>query len=160
MVDVTTINRERDYAALYREVGPQLWRAILVYAGGRRDVADDAVGEAFVRAMESDGSIRRPFPWLYRTAFRIAAAELRRTTDTFPAGDVPSDDVATADLMQALRRLSPGQRAAVYLHYQADLPVREVARMMGTSSAAVKVHLHRGRNRLRQILGTEEVDDV
>jgi DNA-directed RNA polymerase specialized sigma24 family protein len=30
---------------------------------------------------------------------------------------------------------------------------------MGTSSAAVKVHLHRGRNRLRELLGTEEVDD-
>jgi len=47
----------------------------------------------------------------------------------------------------------------VYLHYQADLPVREVAQAMGTSVAAVKVHLHRGRTRLRTMLGTEEVDD-
>jgi DNA-directed RNA polymerase specialized sigma24 family protein len=37
----------------------------------------------------------------------------------------------------------------VFLHYQADLPVQEVARLMGTSSAAVKVHLHRGRTRDR-----------
>jgi hypothetical protein len=58
-VGVRAIERERDYAALYREVGPQLWRAILVYTGGRREVADDAVGEAFARAMESDGVIRR-----------------------------------------------------------------------------------------------------
>lgn len=159
-MEATTVDRERDYAALYREIGPQLWRAILVYAGGRRDVADDAVGEAFVRAMESDGAIRKPFPWLYRTAFRIAAAELRRADIPLPLNDVGYDDVATADLMQALRRLTPSQRAAVYLHYQADLPVREVARLMGSSSAAVKVHLHRGRNRLRQILGAEEVNDV
>lgn len=48
----------------------------------------------------------------------------------------------------------------MFPHYEADLPVREVASLMGTSSAAVKVHLHRGRNRLRQILGTEEVDDA
>ncbi len=151
---------EQDYATLFREVGPQLWRAILVYAGGRREVADDAVGEAFARAIESDGVIRRPFPWLYRTAFRIAAAELRREGTTFPLAEMYLDDPATGDLMRALRRLSPAQRAAVFLHYEADLPVREVARLMGTSSAAVKVHLHRGRNRLRQILGTEEVDDA
>jgi len=151
---------EQDYATLFREVGPQLWRAILVYAGGRREVADDAVGEAFARAIESDGVIRRPFPWLYRTAFRIAAAELRREGTTFPLAELYLDDPATGDLMRALRRLSPAQRAAVFLHYEADLPVREVARLMGTSSAAVKVHLHRGRNRLRQILGAEEVDDA
>ncbi len=143
------IERERDYAELYRDVGPQLWRAILVYAGG-----------PFARAIESDGVIRRPFPWLYRTAFRIAAAELRREDAPLPVAEAGFDDSATDDLMGALRQLSPSQRAAVFLHYRADLPVREVARLMGTSSAAVKVHLHRGRNRLPQILGTEEVTDA
>lgn len=155
-----TAERARDYAALYREVGPQLWRAILVYSGGRREVADDAVGEAFARAIESDRVIRRPFPWLYRTAFRIAAAELRREDAPLPVTEAQFDDSATDDLMRALRQLSPSQRAAVFLHYQADLPVREVAHLTGMSSAAVKVHLHRGRNRLRQILGTKEVTDV
>ena len=157
---VGAIRRERDYEALYREVGPQLWRAIFAYSGGRRDVADDAVGEAFVRAMESDGVIRRPFPWLYRTAFRIAAAELRRENPSLPMVEPEFDDPGTADLIRALRELSPSQRAAVFLHYQADLPVRQVAQLMGTSIAAVKVHLYRGRNRLRQILGDEEVTDA
>jgi RNA polymerase sigma-70 factor (ECF subfamily) len=60
------------------------------------------------------------------------------------------------DLLRALRHLSPAQRAAVYLHYQADLPVREVARLTGTSSASVKVHLSRGRKRLAEMLGEDE----
>jgi RNA polymerase sigma-70 factor (ECF subfamily) len=118
------------------------------------------VGEAFVRAMEVDGTIRRPFPWLYRMAFRIAAAELRREPPRLRQAQTHLDDPGTGDLMRALRQLSPSQRAAVFLHYEVDLPVREVARMMGTSSAAVKVHLYRGRNRLRRMLGTEEVDDA
>lgn len=150
---------DRDYAVLYREVGPQLWRAIYAYSGGRREVADDAVGEAFARAIENDGRIRRPFPWLYRTAFRIAAADLRQPNRAAEAAEVHLDDPVTGELMSAMRQLSPSQRAAVFLHYHADLPVREVARIMGTSSATVKVHLHRGRNRLRELLGTEEVDD-
>jgi RNA polymerase sigma-70 factor (ECF subfamily) len=154
---------ERDYAALYRAVGPALWRAIYAYSGGARDVADDAVAEAFARAIQHDRAIRRPSSWLYRTAFRIAAAEVRRRKVQIEIGEIgeceydPPPDVA--GVVTALRKLSPSQRAAVYLHYQADLPVREVATLMGISAAAVKVHLHRGRRRLRELLGTEDTDD-
>ena len=72
------LTAERDYAALYRAVGPALWQAIYAYSGGQRDLADDAVAEAFARAIQYDRGIRRPSSWLYRTAFRIAAAEIRR----------------------------------------------------------------------------------
>jgi RNA polymerase sigma-70 factor (ECF subfamily) len=151
------MTRERhDLATVYRDLGPQLWRSLFAYSGGRREIADDAVAEAFARAIESDGRIRDPYPWLYRTAFRIAAAELRRERRSGELVDTWSEEGIPPDVTVALRRLSPSQRAAVFLHYEADLPVREVARLMGTSSAAVKVHLHRGRNRLREILGAEE----
>jgi RNA polymerase sigma-70 factor (ECF subfamily) len=156
-VDVMT---ERDYTALYRQVGPQLWRAIYAYSGGRREIADDAVGEAFARALEHDGRVRRALPWLYHVAFRIAAAELRRQPEPLADEAIHLDEPVNGDLVRALRRLTPSQRAAVFLHYEADLPVREVARLMGTSAAAVKVHLHRGRNRLREILGDEEDHDA
>ncbi|MDP9331178.1 MAG: sigma-70 family RNA polymerase sigma factor [Actinomycetota bacterium] len=154
------LTSERDYAALYRTTGLALWRAIYAYTGGRRDVADDAVAEAFARAIQHDGMIRQPESWLYRTAFRIAAAELRRTRSLVELQDQARDEPSDmTELLEALRSLSPNQRAAVFLFYQADLPVREVARLMGTSAAAVKVHLHRGRGRLRELLGTEEVRD-
>ncbi len=152
---------ERDYVALYRTTGLALWRAVYAYSGGRRDVADDAVAEAFARAIQHDGAIRRPESWLYRTAFRIAAAELRRTRSLVELQDRAHDEPPdVTELLDALRLLSANQRAAVFLFYQADLPVREVARLMGTSVAAVKVHLHRGRGRLRELLGTEEVQDA
>jgi RNA polymerase sigma-70 factor (ECF subfamily) len=158
-VKVLEVEATDGFAALYREIGPQLWRAILAYSGGRRDVADDAVGEAFARAMESRVRIRSPYPWLYRTAFRIAAADLRREVRDGPEEGAYLDDPATGDLMRAMRQLSPKARAAIYLHYQADLPIREVARLTGSSVAAVKVQLHRGRSRLRELLGTEEAED-
>jgi RNA polymerase sigma-70 factor (ECF subfamily) len=148
---------EHDYVALYHTVAPTLWRAIYAYTGGQRHVADDAVAEAFARAIQHAGAIRQPRSWLYRTAFRIAAAEVRRAhsqTELEERADDPPADLS--EVMAALRKLSPNQRAAVYLHYRADLPVREVARMMDTSVAAVKVHLHRGRRRLRELLGREE----
>jgi RNA polymerase sigma factor (sigma-70 family) len=58
-----------------------------------------------------------------------------------------------------MRHLSPGQRAAVFLHYQADLPVRAIARITGSSPATVKVQLHRGRERLRKLLSEEDDDE-
>lgn len=155
------LTAERDYAALFRTVGPVLWRAIYAYSGGERDIADDAVAEAFARAIQHDREIRRPPSWLYRTAFRIAAAEVRRRKTQVEIGDGSYDQPPEpAEVLTALRKLSPNQRAAVYLHHQADLPVREVASLMGTSVAAVKVHLHRGRRRLRELLGKEETNDA
>jgi len=80
---------ERDYDDLFRDAGRPLWRALYAYSGGRRDVADEALAEAFARAMEQDGRIREPVPWLYRTAFRLAAAELRRSDKTSPLVEAP-----------------------------------------------------------------------
>jgi RNA polymerase sigma factor (sigma-70 family) len=71
---------------------------------------------------------------------------------------VVEDVLPLADLGAALRQISPGQRAAIFLHYEADQPVREVARLMGTSSAAVRVHLLRGRRRLAELLREGDED--
>ena len=58
----------------------------------------------------------------------------------------------SADMAAAMAVLSPQQRAAVVLHHLEDLPVAEVARVLGCSAATVKVHLHRGRTRLAELL--------
>jgi RNA polymerase sigma-70 factor (ECF subfamily) len=153
--------RAVDYEQVFRDAAPGLWRAIYAFSAGQRAVADDAVAEAFARALERSGQIRDPVPWLYRTAFRLAAEDLRRDRRE----PEPERDHALASaaglgaLVPALRQLSPAQRAAVVLYYEADLSVREVARQMGTSVAVVKVHLFRGRRRLRDLLGDEEADD-
>jgi RNA polymerase sigma-70 factor, ECF subfamily len=149
------------YERVFREVAPGLWRALFVFAAGRRDIADDAVAEAFARALERADSVREPRPWLYRTAFRIARAELRRTADPIDGldGQASPESGGLGELTGALRRLSPSQRAAIVLHYEEDLPVREVARFMGSTAGAVRVHLHAGRRRLREMLGAEEVED-
>ena len=110
--------------------------------------------------MAHDADVRDPLAYLYRIAFRVAAADLVRRKQE--GTDMPEIAIADPsanglpDLLHALRELTPAQRAAVYLHYRVDLPVREVARVTGMSSAAVKVHLMRGRRRLRELLGEED----
>ena len=59
------------------------------------------------------------------------------------------------ELVASLALLSPKQRLAVVLHDAAGYSAAEVARVIGSSPAAVRVHLMRGRRRLRDLLGEE-----
>lgn len=160
VIDMVTL--QRDYEALFREISPGLWRALFVYAGGRRDIADDSLSEAFARALRYGDGINTPKSWLYRTAFRLAADELRRSGEQDAAALVDREWQMSTDpveLVLALRELTPMQRTAVFLHYQVDLPVSVVAHLMGISAGAAKLHLFRGRRKLRDLLGAEEVVD-
>jgi len=145
-----------DFEALFRRDGPGLWRAIYAYTGGRRDLTEEAVAEAFARAIAHAPGIRDPLPWIYRTAFRIAAAELRREGRLAPPSEQAVDPPELGTLVRALRRLSPAQRAAIVLRFEEGYTVEEVARRMGLATPTVRVHIHRGRKRLRAILGSED----
>ncbi len=148
----------RDYAALFEAESHKLYRSLYAYTGGRRDMAEDATVEAFARAIAQGDRVRDSVPWLYRTAFRIAAAELKEDHRRGQRRDEPADPppVPRSDVLDALRALTERQRSAVVLHYLADLSVEDVARRMGVSASSVKVHLFRARRHLRELLGDEE----
>jgi RNA polymerase sigma-70 factor, ECF subfamily len=151
---LVTVTAEDRLELLYREQGDRLWRAVAAYAGDR-EVANDAVAEAFAQALRRGEAVRDPIAWIWRTAFRIAAGDLkaRGHASGLVADRAYEDAEPLTDVLAALAKLSPKQRAAVVLHHYAGYPVKEVAEIVGSTSAAVKVHLNRGRNRLRELLG-------
>jgi RNA polymerase sigma-70 factor (ECF subfamily) len=150
-----------DFDAVFREAGSGVFRTLFAYTGGRRDIAEEAMAEAFARAIARSGTIRDPVAWIYRTAFRLANEELRTERRRGPApAEEGSPPPELSGLIEALRQLSPNQRAAIVLRHVLDLDVAEVAHRMGTAQPTVRVHLHRGRKKLRELLGTEEIDDA
>jgi DNA-directed RNA polymerase specialized sigma24 family protein len=70
-----------------------------------------------------------------------------------PAGPV---DV---NVLRAVAKLTPTQRATVALYYFEDRPISEVADLLNCAQATARVHLHRARKRLASLL-TERVADV
>jgi RNA polymerase sigma-70 factor (ECF subfamily) len=143
------VQDEDEIERAYREHGGRLYHALLGYAGDR-ETARDAVAEAFARALNSKESIRNVEAWVWRVAFRVAAAEMRS------GGSSPYGRSEAAphppELFDALRQLSPRQRAAVILHYYAGYSLEEIAGILGTRKGTIGVHLHRGRVRLKQLL--------
>lgn len=157
---MTSTPRSHDFEALFRDDGPGVWRALFAYTGGRRDIADEAVAEAFARAIAYTRGIRDPLAWIYRTAFRIAAEEMRNDAARSFEPDMTVEPPELDELMHALRQLSPNQRAAIVLRFEEGLSVEEVAHRMGIVAPTVRVHIHRGRKRLRELLGDQEADDA
>jgi RNA polymerase sigma-70 factor, ECF subfamily len=148
---------EQRLERVYREDGARLWRAVLL-ASGNREVADDAVAEAFAQALRRGPAIRDPAAWVWRAAFRLAAGELKErgrmvTFEEEPMSGLPEPFV---DLWRALARLPLKQRASVVLADYAGWSHREIAKALGSSVSAVGVHVHRARKRLRDLLEDDD----
>ena len=145
--------------AVYLEQGSRMWRAMLLYTGDR-DVASDAVAEAFAQALHRGEAIRSLERWTWTAAYRIASGEMQRRSRS--GGDMPEQRYEIADasleLTLAIRTLSPMQRAAVVLHDYAGYPLKDVARITGSTASAVSVHLVRAHRKMHKDLEVEDED--
>lgn len=129
--------------------------------------AADAVQEAFVQADRIwDASLHTytdPAGWVRRVALnRLLNGERnrRRREEILATVRPVADDDLTADLIdlrRAVAALPARMRAAVCLHYLADLSIAEVAAALDVAVGTVKSNLHDARARLREFL---EVSDV
>lgn len=148
-------------AVAYETISPDLWRAVYGYSGGRRDIADDAVATAFAAAAEAGDRIRDVKGWVYRVAFRAATNLMkeRRQLNGDEPKDIPSRLVGLSyETAQMLRSLPPRQRGCVVLVDVFGFTAREAAHALGVSDVAVRVSLHAGRKRVRQMM-EEDVHD-
>jgi RNA polymerase sigma-70 factor (ECF subfamily) len=146
---------------VYEAQHVRLWRAVAVWSGSS-EVADEAVAEAFAQLVRRGDAVVDPGAWVWRTAFRIGAAELqrRRAEVRCEVGEVPLPAVRSElvlDLMEALQHLSDQQRACVVVCDLLGYSAEEAGPLLRTSAATVRVQRLRARRRLRSLL---EVKDV
>lgn len=162
------------FGALYDRYFPQIYR--FAYSRLRdQSVAEDVTSEVFFKALKN---IRRytytghPFSsWLYQIALNAVADHYRsqrgelELDDAGPVADgspTVVDEVVRRDrsrrIWAAIDQLPRHQRAAMVLKFGEDRKIDEIARIMGKSSGAVKLLLHRGVERLRRELPALEVE--
>ena len=134
------------------------------------ELAQDAVQETLIRAWRSLPGLRDPQTfdhWLHslvahacidlvrkrrRRVVEVELNPLHVTEALDHAGEVADRDL----LDRALARLEPEARAVVVLHYYLDLPLPQVARMLGIPGGTAKSRLHRSLGVLRATLAIDE----
>jgi DNA-directed RNA polymerase specialized sigma24 family protein len=145
---------------VWREQGPKLWRSLTAFTGDG-DLAHDVMAEAFAQALGRGDNIRQPDRWIWRVSFLLARGELkqRRRRQMLDVADEPADEMpeSVADIVSAMRTLSPNQRMAAILMLYADLSARDAGRVIGCTPATARVHLTNARRRLRPLLENTDV---
>jgi RNA polymerase sigma-70 factor (ECF subfamily) len=135
----------------------------LTIAAGSRDVAADAVQEAFarlVRGWERLATYEDPAGWVRRVALnrirdyhRSLWRQARLRLKIEEQKRVPRGIPTTDDRLRARVEALPfKQRTALGLYYMDHLTTREVADAMRVSEGTVKQHLFRARQTLREAL--------
>ena len=139
----------------YRSIHPRLWRALV---GFTRDpeIASDAEAEAFAQALRRGDAVVDIEAWVWRSAFAISAAMLAERARQHPLAAAPEEvaepERSALEFDGLLRGLSGQQRACVILCYVGGMDTLAIAAALNTSTATVRVQLHRARAVLRRTL--------
>jgi RNA polymerase sigma-70 factor, ECF subfamily len=149
------------FAELVERHGPLAYRVALRLLGSHHD-AEDVAQEA-LPGFKADSAFST---WLYQIVTRRALNRITRARPTAASldqlGDVAGTDnqtAATAErdltisaVTSAVTALPPPQRIAIVLHHFEGLSNAEIAVITGSSIAAVRSHLFRGRRTLSEKL--------
>jgi RNA polymerase sigma-70 factor, ECF subfamily len=164
MVRLAAAGDRAAFARIVAAYHPDLIRVAFVVAGGRQDVAEDAVQSAWTIAWRKLRSVREPEHikgWLLNVAANEARQIMRRqrghvveidVAEHLASGPDPAAGVGIMDLRVALRRLPPEDRVLLALRYQGGLDSGEIGAMTRQTASAVRNRLARVLARLRREL--------
>lgn len=167
------------FSQLYETHFDRIYRYVAVKTGDRIE-AEDMTQQVFLKAYQSLGGFSLKGPpvssWFFRIAHNLIVDHLRKKTKreehqvtsfdetTTAGGDDPeaaaeiSLDMET--LSAASRRLTAAQQEVVSLRFAGDLPIAEVARIMGKSEGAIKALQHSAIASLRKAMQVGNNDTV
>jgi RNA polymerase sigma factor (sigma-70 family) len=152
------------FEAFYREHLARVVRACALVTLDAH-VAEEIAAESFTRLWSNWDRIEdedHAGGYVFKTAMRLCARKRRSATEPQiePTSTVASDPVDEAidreAIAAALRVLPVRQRQAVVLRDWAGFSTSDIASLLSMRESTVRVHLARGRERLRGLLGVRD----
>lgn len=162
-----------EFEILVRRYQKQVYHFML-RATRQSMAAEDLTQDTFTRAYEKLHTFKRRkrfFPWLYSIAVNVCRDHLRRRNISSTLFAENSDDAQWSESMHNdcknnAECLLEVERIAVQmemlplrysepmlLYYREGFTIEEISNALGISKAAVKVRIHRGREKLKRQLG-------
>ncbi|APV44634.1 RNA polymerase sigma-70 factor, ECF subfamily [Dehalogenimonas formicexedens] len=158
------------FGQLYEAYFEKIYRYVAIKIGNRTE-AEDLTQQVFVNALESICSYKMrevPFSaWLYRIAHNQVVDTLRKrsrrpTMELDESLAIPADGdlveetelkLETKELVEAAKKLTKLQQEVIALRFGADMPIAQVAKVMGKNEGAIKALQHSAVGALRRIMG-------
>lgn len=154
------------FETLYDTYGDAIFRH-LYYQLGDRERAKELTQEVFMRTWQhvaAGKAIEHERAFLYRIAHNLFVNEIRtdkrtRSLETlvteagFDLADEHADtsEVATAgELLRHMGELKDSYREVLVMRYIDDLPVVEIARLLGESETNISMRINRALGKLRE----------
>ncbi|MCI1261614.1 MAG: RNA polymerase sigma factor SigM [Tetrasphaera jenkinsii] len=150
------------FGEIFRRHKDRMW-AVAMRTCGNRELAADAVQDAFISAFRRSASYRGDAAvttWLHRIVVNACLDRLRRER---PTSELPEFDLTDGkdahsqletrlDVHAALASLPEAQRAALILVDMHAVPVAEAAEILGVAEGTVKSRCSRGRTALAALI--------
>lgn len=156
----------RRFAVIYSQNRSRVYAFAVSKAG--RQLAEEIVSEVFMIAWRRFGDVPEPpLPWLLAVTRNVAMSQSRvlvreqsltaEMTEwvagaRLSVGDIADDVAERVAVLTALATLAEPDRELLTLVAWHDLPPKAAARVIGCSTAAYFVRLHRARRRLEAAL--------
>ena len=168
---------QQAFARLYEEYFDRIYRYVVVRVGDRME-AEDLTQQVFVNALRAISSYRLkgvPFSaWLYRIAHNQVVDYLRKkqkraavplNEDWLASGDrdpqlMVEQNLDIEQLLSATKRLTEAQREVISLRFAGELPIAQVAKIMGKSQGAIKALQHSAIVALRKVLFVTKNEEI
>ncbi len=148
-------SRLADLEALYRAEHPGMVRLAHLILGSN-EVAEEVVHDAFLKLHGAWRRVDRPGAYLRQIVVNECRSRLRRLRVErrhLPDPPRPEWPAEVDETWVALARVRPRRRAALVLRYYEDLPLAEIAELLGCRLGTVKSLIHRGLAELKEVLG-------
>lgn len=159
----------RNYAILVDKYERKVFNYVN-YLMGNREEAEELTQDTFTKAYQSLGQFRGEAAfstWLLRIAHFKCLTKFRKknyphvgieTARNLEASAIvdPFSELQHADksriLNTALNQLTDNEKSVITLFYYQDLSIKEIIEITQLKESNVKIHLHRGRKKLFEIL--------
>ncbi len=140
-------------------------RFLVALCCGDTALADDVAQESYIKAYlscDSFSNIEKFNAWIFKIGYNTFINHKRDERPTagyddtkdIAAQDSADSSFAYQDLYEALNKIPAKERTSVLLFYMQGYSIKEIAEIQDNSQDAVKQHLSRGRNHLRDLLST------
>jgi len=148
------------FAGLYRIWARRLF-ATAIRMLGRREDAEDAMQEAFLRFHAKGSALRadQATAWMHRVLINVCLDRIRRAgrrpesaLDDGMGSGAPRAGAVRIDLARAVRDLPDRARSIFIMHDVEGMKHREIAEALGLTVGGTKSQLFRARETLRNAL--------